>query len=295
MQLMRYSLWFCQWSIILGGWLIAGGALPAAADDVGYLKSTDAGAPRPVADRSDDGDSVRTAAITGSPTGHPLQPAIQLARKSLTAMDAIADYEATLVKEERLNGKLIRQSMQIRLRENPFSVYLHFGGEVPGREMLYVQGKYNNQVQAREASGLKSLVGTVSLAADGIEAMQENRYPITTIGMRRMLQNVLAQWEEETQYGEIDVKFYPNARLGGRSCEVIESSHPQRRRQFPFHMTRLFIDAETRLPVRVEQFGYPSMPGAKPPLEEFYHYSKIRTNLGLSDFDFSRENPDYGF
>jgi hypothetical protein len=295
MQAMRCSSLLCQWHIIMVGSLIAGSAPGAAADDTRFFQPIEAAAPLWAADDSDDGDAVKTAAITEAATGHPLQPAIHLARSSLAAMETITDYEATLVKEERLKGKLIKQTMQIRLRESPFSVYLRFGGDVAGREILYVQGKYNNQLQAREGSGLKSLVGTVSLAADGIEAMQENRRPITTIGMRRMLQSVLAQWEEETRYGEVNVKFYPNARLGDRSCQVIESSHPHRRRQFPFHMTRLFIDVETRLPVRVEQYGYPTMPGATPPLEELYSYSDIRTNIGLSDIDFSKDNPEYGF
>ena len=156
-----------------------------------------------------------------------------------------------------MNGKLVKQSMQMRFRDKPFSVYLNFAGDVAGREILFVQGKNGNQIQAHEGSGLKSLVGTVSLATDGVEAMQENRYPITMIGMRKMLETVLAQWQEETKYGEIDVKFYPEAKLGGRPCQVIESSHPQPRRQFKFHMTRLFIDAQTKLPVRVEQYGFP--------------------------------------
>lgn len=292
---MRYSRPSCHWPIALVGCLIVASAPRAAADEVRLLKPVEAGSPLRLADSSGGDDSVRTAAISENRTGHPLLPAIHLARKSLAVMDSVTDYEATLVKQERLKGKLIKQTMQIRLRESPFSVYLLFGGDVAGREMLFAQGKYNNQLQAREGSGLKSLVGTVSLAADGVEVMQENRYPITTIGMRRMLQTVLAQWEEETQYGEIDVKFYPNARLDQRTCQVIESSHPQPRRQFPFHMTRLFIDVETRLPVRVEQYGFPSMPGGKPPLEELYSYSNIRINIGLSDFDFSTENPDYGF
>jgi hypothetical protein len=292
---MRFLRRSCLWHIPLVGCVIALAASRSAADDSDFLMPVEAAPVWSLGESSDGGDSVRTAAISAIPTGHPLQPAIHLARKSLAAMDSVSDYEATLVKEERLKGKLVKQTMQIRLRENPFSVYLRFGGDVAGREMLYVQGKYNNQLRAREGSGLKSLVGTVSLAVDGVEVMQDNRYPITMIGMRRMLQGVLTQWEEETRYGEVDVKFYPNATLGGRTCEVIESSHPQPRRQFSFHMTRLFIDVETRLPVRVEQYGFPTISGAKAPLEELYSYSNIRTNVGLSDVDFSTRNPNYGF
>lgn len=239
--------------------------------------------------------SPKTAAINEVPTQHPLLPAISLAEGSLKTLQTIGDYEATLVKRERLNGQLVEQKMRLRLREKPFSVYLRFAGENSGREIMYVQGRNGNQMLTHEGSGLKSLVGTVSLATDGAEAMQDNRYPITRMGMRRMLESVLQQWQEETRYGEVEVKFYPHAKLGGRSCKVIESVHPHSRRQFRFHKTRLFLDTESRLPVRVEQYGFPAMPGAKAPLEEEYTYTEIRPNVGLTDRDFSVSNPQYNF
>jgi len=242
-----------------------------------------------------DGSEVKTAAITAAAADHPLHSAIGLGKKCLARMNSIEDYEATFVKRERVNGQLTQQTMQIRLREKPFSVYLRYAGDLAGREILFVRGKNNNQLLAHEGSGLKSLVGTVSLATEGVEAMQDNRYPITMIGMRRMLETILAQWEEETRYGEVDVRFYPDAKLGGRHCQVIESTHPQPRKQFRFHRTRLFIDVETGLPVRVEQYGFPPMPGAKPQIEEEYTYADIQTNVGLDDRDFSTSNPEYNF
>ena len=238
---------------------------------------------------------TQTAAVTETPTEHPLLPAIRLGQGSLTKLQSIGDYEATFIKQERIGGQIIKQEMQIRLREQPFSVYLLFRGDAAGREILFVQGKNNNQMQAHEGSGFKSLIGTVSLSTDSVEAMQENHYPITMIGMRKMLEVVLDQWQDETRYGEVDVKFYPDAKLGGRSCKVIESTHPQQRRQFKFHKTRLFIDAETKLPLRVEQYGFPASPGEKAPLEEEYTYSQIRVDVGLSDRDFSTQNDRYHF
>jgi hypothetical protein len=250
---------------------------------------------RPSSEAIDDEQEMRTAAIARSSVDHPLLPAIRLAQGSLEELDSIADYEATFVKKERIRGQLSQQTIRIRLREKPFSVYLRYEGELTGREILFVRSKNNNQLLAHEGSGLKSLVGTVSLATDGVEAMQDNRYPITMIGMRNMLETVLEQWQTETRYGEVDVRFFPNANLGGRHCQVIESTHPQPRRQFRFHRTRLFIDVETRLPVRVEQYGFPPMPGGKPRVEEEYTYANIRTNVGLGDRDFSTSNPDYNF
>jgi hypothetical protein len=282
------------WRTVCLGILLFASIRASAADDTQASKPVD-NASVPAVDLATSADEVRTAATTEVPTQHPLFPPIQLAKKSLQAMESLTDYEATFVKEERVNGNLVTQTMQIRLRESPFSVYLLYGGDDAGREILYVQGQNNNQLHAHEGRGLKSLVGTVSLAADGVEALQGNRYPITQIGMRRMLETVLTQWQQETLYGEIDVRFYPDARLGGRPCQVIESTHPHPRRQFKFHLTRLFIDSESKLPVRVEQYGFPLRPGGTPVLEELYSYSNIRANVGLTDRDFSTKNSQYSF
>lgn len=289
------SYCFRMWRTMPIVCLLVIASLPILADDTPTPGGTDPAASALTEDLANTPEGVRTAALNEVPTEHPLFPPIQLARRSLEVLQSIRDYEATFVKEERVNGRLASQTMLIRLRENPFSVYLLYGGDDAGREILYVQGQNNNQLQAHEGRGLKSLVGTVSLATDGVEALQDNRYPITMIGMRRMLETVLTQWQQETLYGEVDVRFYPAAKLGGRPCQVIESTHPQPRRQFKFHMTRLFIDAETRLPVRVEQYGFPPTPGDKPVLEELYSYSNIRTNVKLTDLDFSTDNPSYNF
>jgi len=248
------------------------------------------------ADEGKAGSSApKVAAATTEASEHPLMPAIRIAQDSLTKLQAIDDYETTLLKRERVNGRLVEHTLHMKLREKPFSVYLKFGEPCAGREILFVDGQNGGKMLAHEGSGLRALVGTISLDPQGAEVMNENRYPITMIGMRKMLETVTEQWKQESIYGEIDVKFYPHAKLHGHSCKVIESSHPRPRRQFKFHKTRLYIDDETGLPIRVEQYGFPITAGSKPPLDELYEYGNLRTNAGLTDLDFDRRNPDYSF
>lgn len=225
---------------------------------------------------------------------HPLRPAIRIARGSLEKLQSVRDYEAVLTKRERINGELQHEVMRIKFREEPFSVYLKFGGENAGREVLYVEGRNQNNILAHEGSGLKALVGTVSLAPTSPEVLAASRHSITDIGLRNMLRMIIERWEDEADYGEVEVQYYHNARLGERACLVVECTHPRPRRQFRFHMTRLFIDKETQLPVRVENYGFP-MAGAMAPLEEEYTYSELRTNVGLTGTDFDRNNPSYAF
>lgn len=233
----------------------------------------------------------------GKPTidpKHPLAPALEHAYRSRRSLEAIEDYEAVFSKRERINGRLKATTMNLKLREKPFSVYLKYVNPNEGREVVYVQGRNGGMLLAHD-TGIKAIAGTVSLAPDSEDAMEDNRYPITLIGMRNLIDQVIGQWEEEGKYGEIDVKYYPNAKLSGAECKVIESVHPQPRKQFKFKMTRLFLDKQTNLPVRVEQYAFPAAGDKEPPLVEEYTYSQLRTNVGLTDRDFDTKNSNYAF
>ena len=272
---------------------------PAKAQDV---------APRPL-DRSAPGNSGRTsvstpaASTTGSPESrtpdasqeHPLKPAIRLAQQSLDALADVKDYQAMIARRELVGNELVVETMQMKFREEPFSVYLLFGGVNAGREVLYVDGRNENKLMAHEGSGFKSFFGTVSLKPDDPQVLKQSRHTITEIGLRNMLRAIIDRWEQESQFGECDVKYYHNAKLSDRACLAIESRHPRPRRQFKYHVTRLYLDKETGLAVRLENWGFPQVPGGKPMLIEEYTYSKLETNVGLSDIDFDPRNPNYRF
>lgn len=225
---------------------------------------------------------------------HPLIPAIRYARGAYDALDQVRDYQARFVKQERLDGALVVQSMDMKFREKPFSVYLKFGPPNVGREVLYVEGKNDGNLFAKD-SGIKSLVGTISLDPAGRMAMSGNKYPVTMIGMRKMLDSLIAQWEADRRYSDVAVRYYPDAKVGEIACKVIESTVPTRRDGAKFHRTRLYLDGENGLPIRVQQYDWPARAGADPPLVEEYSYLELRKNLGLTDADFEVKNPEYGF
>ncbi len=226
---------------------------------------------------------------------HPLVPLINIAKASLEKMNAVKDYEVLFEKKELVNGKLIEQQMLMRLREEPFSVYLKFAGENAGRETLFVVGKNQNQLRVRESNGVASLVGTVSLAIDSAMVTAENRHPITRIGVKNLLLLLIERWELESKYGEIDVKYFPNAKMDGEVYDAYQVTHPVPRKQFSFHRTQLFIDKNTRLPVRVINLGFPASPDSNPVLIEDYAYKNLKLNVGLPDVAFSEDNPQYSF
>jgi hypothetical protein len=146
-------------------------------------------------------------------------------------------------------------------------------------------------------TGLLAAVGTVALAPNSPRAMSESRHPITEFGLENLVNGAIAQWEREAQFaaGETEARFYPKAKLHNMECQVIETRHPVRRREFPFAMTRLYIDNKTQFPVRLEHYAFPARPGDAPPLIEEYTYYQILTTPGYTDQDFDPRNPNYQF
>jgi Protein of unknown function (DUF1571) len=226
---------------------------------------------------------------------HPLYLPLQEAYKAREALKFVKDYEADFVKRELLGRRLQATTMKLKLREEPFSVYLKFVDANAGREVIYFQGRNNNQLLIHEA-GLKSLVGTVVRAPNAADVMAENRYPVTMIGLKSMLEKVIKQWEEEGKFGEVKTQKYPSAKLpSGEECIAYESLHPTPRNQFKFHITRLWIETKTGLAIRVEQLGFPQKGDKAPPVIEEYTYANLKLNVKLSDIDFDRTNRAYAF
>lgn len=240
------------------------------------------------------GFSAPLDADEAKPKEHPLAPVVRYTKLCLEKVQALPGYEATFYKREIVGKSIVSQKMRLKIRHKPFSVYLYFEEPHAGREVIYVQGKNDGNLIAHEA-GLLSIAGVMELAPTDSLVMSENRYPITNAGIANTLKIMISEWEKEMKYGETEVKTFNNAKLGNLNCRVIETSHPQPRRQFNNHKVRLWIDADSGFPVRMQKFGFPRRKGEAAPIIEEYTFLNLKTNVRLSDADFDRNNSKYNF
>jgi len=234
---------------------------------------------------------------TVRPGEHPLMPALRWARSQQPRIAAIPDYTAVLVKRERVDGELGEQQyLYLKVRHEPFSVYLSFLGpeDVKGQEVIYIEGRNNGEMWAH-GTGMKKALGTLSLNPTGMVAMQGQRYPITEIGLLNLVTRLAQVAENDSEYGECSVQFYKNATLGDRPCVCMQVVHPVPRREFRFHLARIYVDRQLNLPIRYESYGWPTKQGEAPPLLEQYTYTNLKLNAGLTDADFDTRNPNYQF
>lgn len=235
-----------------------------------------------------------------APVGeHPLVPALQMAYSAMANIQAnVKDYSCTMVKRERIDGKLNDpEFMHMRLRHEPFSVYLYFLGpeKLRGQEVLYVAGKNNGNLIGHAGSGIKKIAGAVQLAPTSMLAMAGQRYPITEIGFLNLAKRLVEVGEQDKMYGECDVKFYKGAKINKRSAMCIQVVHPVPRKNFRFHKALIFVDDELNVPVRYESYDWPEKPGGAPVLLEEYTYTDIKINNGFTDQTFDEYNTEYHF
>ena len=236
------------------------------------------------------------------PNEHPLMPALRWARDGIGNIEKIQDYSATMVKRERISGKVGEtEYMFVKIRHRPLSVYVYFLGPtaLKGREVIYVKGQRNGNMLAHTTGVQGKLLGVLELAPTGLIAMRGQRYPLTEIGVLNMTSRLIEVAEQDIKYGECEVKIFKGAEIkGGKSsriCTCIQVVHPVPRRNFLFHLARIFVDDELNIPIRYESYDWPAKPGGPPQLLEEYTFLNLKLNNGFTDADFDVRNPNYKF
>lgn len=288
------SIWKLRLAIVGAIAGLGAGLTPALAQQ----PSPQPGAPQqPIFRVAENLSSSQLELRPAQPGEHPLSPALRWARAGLEEMRNIEDYSCTLVKRERIDGVLgDYQYMFLKVRHQPFSVYVYFLGppEMRGQEVIFVDGKNNGKMWAH-GTGLRARVGTVSLHPEGYIAMKGNKYPITDVGFVNLAEKLIEIGDHDTKFGECDVKFYHGAKINGRNCICVEVVHPNPRVNFRFYLARIYVDEELNVPVRYEAYDWPRRPGEEPPLHEEYTYLNVKLNNGFTDADFQTNNPQYNF
>ncbi len=216
----------------------------------------------------------------------------------------IDDYTCVIVKRERVRGRLRGYeylSAKVRHhRENgqhvvPFSVYLKFLGpsKVKGREVLYVEGENDGKLVVR--TGETQYPFTTKLRPTGELAMRENRHPITEFGFENFGRRLIQLIPEAITPDQVEIEHSEKSKVDGRECTGIVVTRLKRTQQYRFHRVRIFFDRELKIPIHYEAYDWPKEDGGKPVLLEQYTFRNIVINPGLTDGDFRRDNPEYGF
>ena len=236
---------------------------------------------------------------------HPLDPAIDLAKSRLDAIRSdVMDYQAIMVKRERIDGKLrdpeymkikVRNRRQTEAGAVPFSIYMRFlkPKDIRGREVIFVENQNNGKLVAHD-TGLLGRI-TVYLDPMGPMAMQNSRYPIYEAGIENLVVKLIEKAERDKVAGDCEVEFVETSKINDRPCTKIKVTHPVQKAPYDFNVAEVFIDNELQVPVRYAAYTWPRVTGADPELIEEYTYLNLELNKGFTDRDFDKTNPEYEY
>ena len=228
-------------------------------------------------------------------------PVIRWAERERPKIVAVKDYTALMQKQENIGGDVQEaQVMEVKVRHQPFSVYIKFRypQKLNGQQAIYVRGQNDNKLVAHGV-GLQRKFGTQKLDPDGFLAMVGNKYPITEMGVLNLIDKLLEVGYKDSKFGECDVKYTEGVKIGkegsARECTMIQVVHPVPRQNFIFHIARIYVDNGLNVPIRYESYDWPRREGETPKLLEAYTYMNLQLNVGLTDADFDHTNPAYNY
>lgn len=226
----------------------------------------------------------------GIPQGHPLDQPLEWLYEARKVHAGIRDYTCTLVKQERINGKLQEQNIiMLKFRPNPFSVNMRWLAprETVGQEVSFIYGRNGNKMRVSFPKGLKKMVGFVSVDPNDQRVLQHSRHTIYEAGIGTMIEQTIKSMEGERRTNRTQVRVAEYT-YNNRRCYRIETTRPEREPQSCYRSV-LYIDKESKLPIRAENYDWPLQGGrAEGELLEVFSFVDLRFNVGLTDADFVR-------
>jgi hypothetical protein len=221
----------------------------------------------------------------------------QLYKLAAAQYDGMDGYTARLRRREQVNGKDNPEEVLLfRFRKQPFSVYMKWTGPVAtGREVLYVQGYYENKIHTRLAKSDAFVMGflmggrPISLAPDDPKVRNSSRHGIHEAGLGTLVYH-FGRLLEAADKG--DQSLGTLAYLGPQTrpefnqpLEGVEQTIPAGAEpQLPGGGRRVVLfDSASHLPVLV------STRDDRGHEVEYYCYEDLQYPLHFGDDDF---NPD---
>jgi hypothetical protein len=216
-----------------------------------------------------------------------------------------ADYTCTLFKQERISGELTDgQSIELKLRHRPFSVYMKWESGDKGREALYVEGADDNRITVHPGGWKARIVPAIKIDPEGSLAMSEARHPVTMVGLIKLCDEITGRRKNElARRLPIRCRLLENEMVNDRPCYGFVSTYLDRKCSEDYRKSIHYVDKEWLLPICVKNYAWPEARQTfaddnaldEATLVEHYAYSELQFNQQLAAKDFDRANEAYGF
>jgi uncharacterized protein DUF1571 len=204
------------------------------------------------------------------------------------AYGKMRDYSGTFTRQERLNGTLgAEQVAEMKMRVNPFGVYVRFARPEAnaGMEVAYSAAKKDGQVRYRPA-GAAGRRGFQKLDVKDSKFLADHRHEVTSWGMGPIIELIATSTaREKTLNNPVEV-FTSDYQFDKRNVTKYEI-HTRRAHASRYAAKMVvFIDKETKLPVRFEAYDDPKPGATTGELLEAYSFTNLKFNSGIGENTF---------
>ena len=230
---------------------------------------------------------IQQAKVVAGPLDEPLA----MLREGQRTFATVKDYTCTLQSRENVRGVLLDENvMLLKMRTQPYSVYMRWLSpkSSAGQEVCFVAGKNNNKMRVRSTRLGTKVFGFQSIDTNDPRVMDHSRHSIVEAGIGNLIDQTIKHWEMENKLGKTQVKL-AEYKCNNRNALRVETIRPERIQGFYSFRSVLYIDLETKLPLRSEAYDWPRQGGpADGELLEMFSYIDLRLNVGLTEQDFNK-------
>jgi hypothetical protein len=236
-------------------------------------------------------------AMAQAPKADPVKPAA--AAESARPADALSgmltdaraahartrDYSGTFTRQERLNGTLgAEQVGEMKMRVNPVGIHVRFARPeaIAGMEVVYSSVRKDGKIGYRPP-GAVGRRGIQKLDMEDSKFLAANRHPVKEWGMGPIIELIATATAREKALNNPVEVFTSDYQFDKRNVTKYEiyTRRPHAAR-YAAKMV-VYVDKETRLPVRFEAYG-DAKPGALTgELLEAYSFTDLKLNSGLGE------------
>jgi uncharacterized protein DUF1571 len=232
-------------------------------------------------------DPVRPAAAVE--TTRPADALSAMLTDARAAHAKIRDYSGTYTRQERLSGTLgAEQVAEMKMRVNPVGVHVRFvrPDSVAGMEIVYSGARKDGKFGYRPA-GAAGRKGIQRLDLDDSKFLAAHRHPASEWGVGPLIELIATATAREKALNNPVEVFTADYQFDKRNVTKYEI-HTRRGHAGRYAAKMVvFIDKETKLPIRFEAYGDARTGAATGDLIEAYSFTDLKFNSGLGENAFA--------
>ena len=205
-----------------------------------------------------------------------------------TALGKVRDYSCTFTRQESRNGTVgAEQVAEMKVRSAPVGVYARFArpDAIAGMEVAYSAARKLAKVKYRPA-GVEGAKGFRSISPDDTKFLSENRHPVPAWTMSALLERVAASVAREKGLNNPVEVFTSEHQFAGRNVTKYEVFTRRPHAFRTAHKMVVYVDQQTKLPVRFEMYDQPKGGATTGELLEAYSFTDLKLNTGIGEATF---------